>query len=343
MFLVNWLTAASSLQFAEHMPKHCDESPGADFSVSPELSDFQRVKLGRVNHLWRRVVRDVGVDDDEEVRLAFQEGDAETSIAVMHEGTPTIMVPLAYLTDLVVWDADRRVPSEAFDQREWDIWTRVIDQCPDTVEDMAAYAEACKKQISAKKLRRLAGKYGKYLSQIEFEAELAHEMGHIHAKHLTSCRGRRLTSLLRSIALVFVPLAVTVATTAVSLFAQSAAGGLDLIFPLFGGLTIGACVRAFYSRRLLRKSMNFVRRQWEKEADAIAACNPRYCEGNIRLYKRDIFVRLLKEHSVESVGRKIFEDAEHHPSDGSRLRFFLGRMHQHNGAGSEPRCQQFPG
>ena len=88
-------------------------------------------------------------------------------------------------------------------------------------------------------------------------------------------------------------------------------------------------VRAFISDSVLRRSVSYVRKQWEREADAIAATTQRFCEGNVRLYKKDILVSIVKGEGIENVRRRIFNDAEHHPSDASRLQFFLSRLQQH--------------
>ncbi len=271
-----------------------------------------------------------GVTDLENVRFAFQDdGEAKTSVAVWHEGSPTIIIPFSYLQQTVVLDEEES-RREGFDRKEWAIWSQFVDRCPDQVPDMFTYAEQFSHQISVKKLRKLANRYGKYLSQIEFEAELAHEFGHIQARHLNPSHGRRLGAMLRSFASVALPWFAAAATGLLALAWGGFTNSLDFVVPIVCALGAGACVRGFCSDRVLRESVGYVRRQWEKEADAIASTSQRLCEGNVRLYKRDNLLSIVQGDNIDGVVRKIFEDAEHHPSDGSRLRFFLGRLQRHD-------------
>lgn len=338
MFLVNWLASSSLFERIGGVPQ-VDVAPATSafeksLTREEELNSNDRKKMTKIRHMWSKVASELGLDADQQVKFAFQSGGAETSVAVWHKGSPTIVIPFSYLSQMVLDGEDKQATAN-FDRKEWDIWSKFIDNSPDQVSDMFSYAEGFKKNFSAKKLRRLASRYGTYLNQLEFEAELAHEFGHIQARHLNPCKGRRLTKILRSLAGIVLPVAVTAVATFCSFILREFTGGLDLALPVLCGLFSGACVKAFFSDRVLRKSVNYVRRQWEREADAIAAEAPRFCEGNVRLYKKDILVSIIEGESVDVVSRRIFEDAEHHPSDGSRLRFFLSRLEQHNSPAAE--------
>jgi hypothetical protein len=325
MFLVNWLASSTLFERVAGVVPPEPSTGVASFEKSltreEDLNSDDRAKMIKIRRLWGHVANQLGVDGDQDVRFAFQHGMADTSVALWHEGNPTIVIPFSYLSEMVL-DDDERAP-------DWDIWSKFIDNSPNQVTDMFSYAEGFKRQFSATKLKRLANRYGKYLSQLEFEAELAHEFGHIQAKHLNPVKGKRLTGILHSFASVVLPVAATAAASFFSFLLRDVSGGLDLALPLLGGLLSGLGFRAFFSQHVLRKSISYVRRQWEREADAIAAGSARLCEGNVRLYKKDILVRIVKGESIDFVSRRVFEDAEHHPSDGSRLRFFLGRLAKH--------------
>ena len=202
MFLVNWLASSNLFQRVEGIPQverqGCADSPVLDKSLTreEELVGEDLLKLYRIKHLWKRVARELGVENAENVQFAVQkegvEG-AETSVAVWHRGSPTIVIPFEYLSRTVL-EGESQSHIAGFDTREWDIWSQFIENSPDQVSDMFAYAEGFKQQFSAKKLKKLVGRYAKYLSQIEFEAELAHEFGHVQARHLNPTNGRRLSS-----------------------------------------------------------------------------------------------------------------------------------------------------
>ncbi len=333
MFLVNWLASTSLVQRLGCFPSAEAADGCASVLEKPlkreeDLAIGEQKKLSRIKGLWHNVASELGVTDLENVRFAVQDdGESTTSVAVWHEGSPTIIIPFSYLQQTVILDdEDRR---DDFDSKEWAIWSQFLDRCPDQVPDMFTYAEQFSHQISVKKLRKLANRYGKYLSQIEFEAELAHEFGHIQARHLNPTHGRRLGAMLRSFASIALPWLATAAAGLLAFALRDFSGSLDLILPALCGLGAGACVRGFFSERVLRESVGFVRRQWEKEADAIASTSQRMCKGNVRLYKKDILLSIVQGGNIDGVVRRIFEDAEHHPSDGSRLRFFLGRLQRH--------------
>ncbi len=334
MFLVNWLASSSLMHRLTWFPspepaQGSTQALDKTLTREEDLSVQDKQKMAKIKSLWCGVASELGMADSDQVKFAVQDGEAETSVAVWHEGSPTIVLPFSYLQKTVVLD-EEQARSQDFDNREWAIWSQFVDRCPDHVPDMFTYTEQFTSQFSAKRLRKLANRYGKYLTQIEFEAELAHEFGHIQARHLNPMHGRRLGAMLRSFASVALPWLTVAATTLLAFAIRDFTGTLDLVLPLVCGLGAGACVRSFLSDHVLRESVSYVRRQWEKEADAIAASSQRLCQGNVRLYKRDILLSIVQGGNIDGVVRGIFEDAEHHPSDGSRLRFFLGRLKQHH-------------
>ena len=150
MFLVNWLASSSLFRRVGGVPpiEVQDESDGQGLSKTltkeEELKSEDLMKLCRIKFLWRKVAKELGIDNAEQVRFAVQkrgvEG-AETAVTVWHEGSPTIVIPFDYLARSVVLDGDEMVGNNNFDRREWDIWSRFVDKCPDQVSEMFAYTE----------------------------------------------------------------------------------------------------------------------------------------------------------------------------------------------------------
>ena len=136
----------------------------------------------------------------------------------------------------------------------------------------------------------------------------------------------RVRRFVRGLCRVVLPGVVGALAGALSVFFFPPIELVWIAVPVVSASIAALCARVFLSPRAYRRSKRFVRRVWEKRADAIAASSKRACLGNIRLYKKDILVTLLKGGDIESLRTRIFEDKTIHPSDGSRLQFFLDRI-----------------
>lgn len=287
-----------------------------------ELAVTDAARFRQIKQVWHKVARDLGLPEEHKVKFAVQ-AEAETSRAVWHNGTPTIIIPYHYLRRAVVLDQERDPSTKKlFNQVDWAIWQQFLKRSPDSIEEMADYAHRFSEGMPKGKLVRLVERYGSCLSQLELEGELAHEFGHIQAHHLNPTKGKFLQWLLGMVIQVTIPMGIAASVALiVSLFSDSQ----HAVIPLSYGVCAGLVTRTAMSPQLLRKSIRYIRRVWEKEADTIAASTPRCIEGNILLYKKDILVEIVKKGDVDQIRQRIFSDQAHHPSDASRLQFFLSK------------------
>ncbi len=344
MFLVNWLATHFFARLDEPFPdedevSHLGPEWESSLAAEEDLDPEERTKLTRVKKLWRNVGVNLGVSHPKGVRFAVQRKQGmQTSVAIWHRGSPTIVIPVEYLSRMVFEGETKLKKSSGFDRSEWATWSRFIDNSPDHVEEMVDYTERFSKKLPRNKLRKLASRYGNLMSQVEFEAEMAHEFGHVHARHLNPRKGGRLSKFLRTLVGIGLPIAAFVAATGLCLFFRSFTGGLDLSLSLLCGAGAALFVRTAFTDHIMRKTVAYVRKQWEHEADAIAASSQRYCAGNVRLYKKDILIDIIKDahngDAIESLSSRVFKETDYHPSDGDRLHFFLGRMRRFEGSES---------
>ncbi len=298
------------------------ESGEEPITQEHELTASDAKRFRQIKEVWHKVGRDLGVPEGLKVKFAVQL-DADTSRAVWHKGKPTIIIPHRYLRRAVVLDQEKELASKRlFNQFDWAVWQQFLHKSPDSIEEMMHYTHRFSEGMPKGRLSQLVKQYGECLSQVELEGELAHEFGHIQAHHLNPTRGNFLQKLLSLTMQVTVPGCVGAAAALISgLFSDS----VHTIIPLSYALCAGLVTRTAMSPRLLRTSVRYVRRVWEKEADAIAASAPRYVEGNILLYKKDILVAIVKKGNIDQVRQKIFHDQPYHPSNASRLQFFLSK------------------
>lgn len=284
-----------------------------------ELTIQDATRFRQIKEVWHKVGSELGFSKEHKVNFAVQLG-ADTSRAVWHNGTPTIIIPYHYLRRAVVLDQEKNSSTKLFNQVDWAVWQQFLKKSPDSIEEMQEYAHRFSEGMPKGKLIRLVEQYGSCLSQLELEGELAHEFGHIQAEHLNPRKGKFLYWLLSILVQITIPLFMGGLVALFSSFFSEHA-----IISLSYGVCAALATRTAMSPQLLRKSIRYIRRVWEKEADAIAASAPRCVEGNILLYKKDILMDIVKKGSIDHIRQQIFHNQTHYPSDASRLEFFLSR------------------
>ena len=169
------------------------------------------------------------------------------------------------------------------------------------IEEMMDYAHRFSEGMPKGKLVRLVEHYGNCLSQLELEGELAHEFGHIQAHHLNPTRGRFLQWLLGMLIQVTIPMCIG---GVVALLSGFFSDSQHAVIPLSYGLCAGLVTRTAMSPQLLRKSIRYVRRVWEKEADAIAASAPDVLRVTFSSIKKiSLSTSLKRVESITSANR----------------------------------------
>ncbi len=180
MLLLNLASKCFYGAYERLFPSHQDSVCEEQITQEHELAAKDMARFRQIKEVWHKVGRDLGVPDTLKVKFAVQL-DADTSRAVWHQGTPTIIIPYHYLRKAVVLDQEK-APS-------WTVWQQFLDKSPDNIEEMVEYTHRFSTGMPKGKLVRLVEQYGNHLSQLELEGELAHEFGHIQAHHLNPTRG----------------------------------------------------------------------------------------------------------------------------------------------------------
>lgn len=339
MFIFNWFAAQYYRYIKLTAPDVSDSEASYELAEEEELSPEELLQLKLVKRIWRRVGMALGVSHPRGVRLAVQREGLETSVAMWYQGAPMIVIPRDYLSRLVV-------PGKSFDEgfnpQEWSEWSRFLEESPDQIQEMIAYTQRFSKELPRGKLLTLADSYSQFLTHREFEAELAHEFGHIQARHLNPYSSGRFARWLRRVCYWVFPLLATVFTAVLFVVTQPVGGIEDVMLTICSSVLVGVIFRSWLADKLLKNTVSYVRKQWEKEADAIAAGTQRFCEGNVRLYKKDILLRVIQEQSIDAVTKKVFGQNEFHPSDAERLHFFVHRLREHGQNKNFPRPNTSP-
>ncbi len=324
MLFLNLATKCFYRAYERLFRPNCNTN-GEHITLEHELTVKDATRFRQIKEIWHKVGKDLGLPEGHEVKFAVQVG-ADTSRAVWHNGTPTIIIPFHYLRRAVVLDQEKETSSKKlFSQVDWATWQQFLKKSPDSIEDMVDYAHRFSEGMPKGKLVRLVEHYGNCLSQLELEGELAHEFGHIQAHHLNPTRGRFLQWLLGVLFQVTIPMCIGGVVALISSFFSDSQ---HAILPLSYGLCASLVTRTAMSPQLLRRSIRYIRRVWEKEADSIAASAPRCIEGNILLYKKDILVGIVKKGGIDHIRHQVFHEQAHYPSDASRLQFFLNKRAQ---------------